>query len=220
MLFSPLDRVVCAARTSADFRQVLHDLLVPVRPELRDPDAQCDAEGRGILGAVHLASAGAGAHRPGARRVLHRRHPDRLRAPGAAADSVSQAQDPDAGHHRAGAGLQSPGPFAEHRASERAAADAGAACSQGGIRGAVHAGRATAIRDQAIGLPGGAGAHQSHPRPAQQVRFHDLQRPAVDHVRTLLVGHGRRPTGDLQRHGGQSRAFSAGCCGRPLAWRW
>ena len=108
-----------AARTPADLRQVLHDLLVPVRPELRDPAAQCDAEGRGILGPVHLAPGGAGAHRPGAQRVLHRRHPHHLRDPGIAADSVPQAQDADTGHHRAGAGLQHPGPVAGHRAGQR-----------------------------------------------------------------------------------------------------
>ena len=81
---------------------------------------------------------------------------------------------------------------------------------------AAHAG----IRDQAIGHAGGAGANQSHQRPDQQGRLHDLHRPAVDHVRSLLVRHVRRPAGDLQGHGGQSPVFPPTAVAGRLLWRW
>ena len=66
-------------------------------------------------------------------------------------------------HHRAGAGLQYPGPVAGHRADQRATPDAGAACSQRRVCGAVHASHAAGIRAQAIGLPGGDGTHSISP---------------------------------------------------------
>ena len=220
MLFSSFDRVVAQLEHLLTFGKffTIFSFLFGLSFAIQMRNA--DAEGRGILGPVHLAPAGAGAHRSGAQRVLHRRYPDHLRVPGTAADPVPQAEDPHAGHHRAGAGLQHPGPVAEHRAGQlrtptpEQAGGQRRRCRRSSCKSRSGCTRSSNRARWRSWCPSISPAACSARSPSWSSRG----RLWITFGLFLL---GWSPAG--WRFSGTQRPIagsSAGCCGRPRRWRW
>ena len=198
--------------------QVLHDLLVPVRPELRDP-ARAGAPGRKALcGPLRLATADPDGDRFRAQPVLRRRHPDDLRAAWIVAVARTQASLADAGDHGADPDPEPARTGARHPFPGRTATDARTAA---GADQAVRAQRAAAIRDQDERYASRAGGTAPDRIGEEPGLFSAVHRQALDHLRTLPVGHLRGQGATVRAQRSQHEVLRAAdgrkrrcCCGR------